>query len=353
MLLDQGIRSFRWDQTEDKGVDLVAFVVEGGQATGFVMGIQVKSGASFTRADHEGRIPIRKHRHYWTASTLPIFVVTVDAEENVLIEDAYSAIIARPEEGLVGGQIRCRVGASLAGPHLRMRARVQALAPSLSAALRDDLLAQVVHGSAFAAVRDAYRRLGDPLEIRYINELANVVRWMKRDPSEERDLREYCGIAESFALIALPIMDACAQWAVAKAAEVASMQNFPLDHAEVVRAAKNELELPYYLLTSLFEAASLESGKSHSQIIEDVLRYHDLPAEPMPDGRCYLAHLALTLIRDAIAPDWKGAIEEAQRHLLEEGVRYLSDLQGAMGRGEIAQGEYIGSITMLLSRLNS
>ena len=75
---------WRETATGDVGIDgQVEFVDEAGQATGRLLGFQVKSGRSYFKYESENAFlfyPEDRHRHYWEQHPLPVILVLHDPE---------------------------------------------------------------------------------------------------------------------------------------------------------------------------------------------------------------------------------------------------------------------------------
>ena len=88
-----------WRETplQDVGIDgQVEYVTPDGVATGRLVGVQIKSGASYFRRDGAGNISFRvpdKHASYWESFVLPVILVFYDpGEELMLWADARGAL---------------------------------------------------------------------------------------------------------------------------------------------------------------------------------------------------------------------------------------------------------------------
>ncbi len=84
---------FREQSNQDKGVDAHVEEVVDGQATGRLIGLQIKSGASWTRERGEKEFVFRgdfEHLTYWRGHSLPIILVIFDPNA----EDAYWQLVS-------------------------------------------------------------------------------------------------------------------------------------------------------------------------------------------------------------------------------------------------------------------
>lgn len=72
---------FREQPTDDYGIDAHLEIVEGEKATGRLIGLQVKAGASYLAEENARGFVYRgkvEHLNYWTNSTLPVVLVLCD-----------------------------------------------------------------------------------------------------------------------------------------------------------------------------------------------------------------------------------------------------------------------------------
>jgi hypothetical protein len=332
-LLDANkVLSFPWPQSDDKGIDMVAFVVENDVATSFVMGLQVKSGDSYWVRD-EGRVDVGRHKEYWTRSTLPVFAVTVRGRD-VRIEDTWSAI-NRPDAGLAGNRIRCVAELKTVVRHVRMRARVQALAPELAGPLRTKLLAELDAENAFTAVAELYFNSAKALELDLARGLAQVVRWTLMDPDDSKEVQAYCAQVVPLANLLATVADACAQWALIWGAELASLRvqhNSGAIENDAVLHGGNPQELDE--LFALLEALLRSSGKaatkpSRTSLIRDVLQKLEWTDVSRAEQTGFLSTEVLRKIAQSSAASLEDAVKESKLQLYQNAGRYIADLKRA------------------------
>lgn len=79
---------FREQPTSDFGVDAQAEIKVGKQATGRLIALQIKSGASYFKKRGENFVYYgsREHLDYWTNHSLPVFLKVVDVACGVMAQ---------------------------------------------------------------------------------------------------------------------------------------------------------------------------------------------------------------------------------------------------------------------------
>ena len=88
MLAFEGLRfAFREQSVHDYGIDAHAELIEGGAATGRLLGVQVKSGQSYFSESVGDSYVFRadsKHVDYWVNHALPVLVCLADPDKGVV-----------------------------------------------------------------------------------------------------------------------------------------------------------------------------------------------------------------------------------------------------------------------------
>lgn len=93
---------FREQETTDVGIDAHAEAVVSGEATGRLVGLQIKSGESYFKETDENSITYRgetAHRDYWLDHSLPVVVVIVADDGTCYWEAVSSATVQSTGSG--------------------------------------------------------------------------------------------------------------------------------------------------------------------------------------------------------------------------------------------------------------
>lgn len=352
-IFDQNrIRSFPWPQEVDKGIDLVSFVVEGEKATSFVIGTQVRSGHSSWTSD-EGRVDIGIHRDYWTTSTLPVFVCATHGGGDARIEDAFSAI-NNPHEALAGQRIRCVARLVDAVRHIRMRARAQALAPTLASTLRLRRLADAAESNPYTELCNTFVKATGHLELDKVLGLAEITRWVLCDPQDARDLTDHCSRSPRLARVLIPVADACAQWALVWGAELASMEHMR-QYGTIARDSSidstipSELHTLFELLAALIEAGGGTNRAERGQLIGEMLEWSGFGDATDPGSLGYLPTLTLSSIAVASTDSTPEAVSECEDYIYRNAATLMKGLKEAAKVSPPAPDEYVRRLLMLIA----
>jgi Domain of unknown function (DUF4365) len=78
---------FREQPVSDFGIDAQVEIVEGGEVTGKLIGLQIKTGSSHFRKKGDGFVFYGEPRHleYWTRHSLPVFLILHDPDTGVTL----------------------------------------------------------------------------------------------------------------------------------------------------------------------------------------------------------------------------------------------------------------------------
>src|SRR6266446_8313098 len=90
---------FREQLNDDYGIDAQIKIADGHNALGALIGIQIKSGASYFAQQTDRSIIFRsndKHIKYWLRHLLPVIVVLYDDERDILYWEVISEETIKP-----------------------------------------------------------------------------------------------------------------------------------------------------------------------------------------------------------------------------------------------------------------
>src|SRR5271157_4152575 len=82
----------------DVGIDLVIEVIESGRATGLLVGVQVKSGASYFVGENARVYVPWSHLQYWLESSIPVLIVAYDPSRHCACWKAIEIVEAIKQE---------------------------------------------------------------------------------------------------------------------------------------------------------------------------------------------------------------------------------------------------------------
>jgi hypothetical protein len=150
--------AFRPQPASDVGIDAHVEIVEGGEATGRLVGLQIKAGGSYVRRNADGDVVYygkEKHREYWTRHTLPVVLLIHDPENNQTI---WAVVSERAVEETKGGGWKITLPMGQVLQKTKPEAFLEALTPKPTAAERrrerlalgEPLMRAILAGSSVA-----------------------------------------------------------------------------------------------------------------------------------------------------------------------------------------------------------